>query len=177
MPGTKSFLAEQLTNFFEAAWLELPAEAAKVLAGAGDERGFRKIGWKAYDAWIGLANELTNAVYSDPIVGEVSGRIMETALRLRQIGGTMAEAFFGNLWPSIGLPTHKEMVALRDELLALREELALYAKLPIAEKSAEMAAHDTLGVFWKGAQLNGYRAANANSIRRPSNQGKRNAAA
>jgi len=177
MPGSKSFLAEQLSNFFEAAWLELPAEAAKALAGAGDERALRKTGWKVYDAWVTLANELTNAIYSDPIVGEASGRVMETALRVRQISGTMAAAFFGNFWPMIGLPTHTEMAALRDDLLALREELASYTRLQPAEESAEMDAQDPLAAFWKRAQLNGYRAANGNPLRRSSSLGKRNVAA
>jgi len=142
MPGTKSLLAQELTNFFEAAWLELPAEAGKVLLGAGDEQALRKAGWKAYDAWISLANALTNAVYSDPIVGEATGRVMETALRLRQIGGAMAAAFFGILWPSIGLPTQSEIVALRDELLSLREELAAYTARLSAPDSAETDMQD-----------------------------------
>jgi hypothetical protein len=176
MPDTKSFWAEELSNFFEATWLELPAEAAKALSGASDADRLRKMGWKAYDSWVRLANEITNTVYSDPIVGEASGRMMETALRFRQITGTMASAFFANLWPSIGLPTHKEMGALRDELLALREELASYARPVVAEPGAEVDARDKLSL-WKRPQLNGYRAENANSIRRSANQGKRNAAA
>jgi hypothetical protein len=134
MPSAKSFLAQELTNFFEAAWFDLPSEAGKVLVGAGDEKGLRKAGWKAYDAWVSLANELTNTVYSDPLIAEATGRVMEAALRFRQIGGLMAAAFFGNFWPVIGLPTHSEMVALREELLSLREELAAYAaRLRVAE--------------------------------------------
>jgi hypothetical protein len=178
MPGTKSFLAQELTNWFQAAWLELPAEAGKVLLGAGDEKGLRNAGWKAYDAWVSLANELTNAVYSDPIIGEATGRVMETALRLRQIGGTMAAAFFGNLWPSIGLPTHNEMAALRDELRALREELAAYsAGRPLPGDSAETDTQ--LPGVWKRTHLNGYPTTNGNSnlTRRSAHQGKRHVAA
>jgi hypothetical protein len=176
MPGSKSFLAEQLSNFFEVAWLELPAEAARVLTGAGDEKALRKTGWKVYDAWLSLANELTNAIYSDPIVGEASGRMMEAALRLREISGTMTAAFFGNFWPVIGLPTHNEMVALREDLLALREEVASYAKLPVAQESGEMDAQDPLAALWKRAQLNGYRV-NGSPLRRSSSPGKINVAA
>jgi hypothetical protein len=176
MPG-KFLLAEQLSNFFEAAWLELPAEAAKVLTGATDEKALRKTGWKVYDAWVSLANEVTNAIYSDPIVGEASGRMMETALRLRQIGGTMTAAFFGNFWPAIGLPTHNEMLALREDLLALREELASYAKLPVAQESTDMDAQEPLAASWKRAQLNGYRVNGSNPLRRSSSPGKINVAA
>jgi hypothetical protein len=176
MPGTKSYLAEQLSTFFEAAWLEFPAEAAKVLAGAGDEKALRKTGWKVYDAWVSLANELTNAIYSDPIIGEASGRMMETGLRLRQIAGITTAAFFDNFWPAIGLPTQNEMIALRGDLLALREELASYAKLPVAPESAETDAQDPLAASWKRAQLNGYRV-NGSPLRRSSSPGKINVAA
>ena len=151
MPGTKSFLAQELSNFFEAAWLDFPAEAGKVLLGVADEKGLRKAGWKAYDAWVSVANELTNALYSDPMIGEATGRVMETGLRLRQIGGTMAAAFFGNLWPALGLPTHSEIVTLRNELLALREELAAYTtRLPVSEEPAGTEEPDAARAPWKG---------------------------
>jgi hypothetical protein len=187
MLRTTSFMAQALTRFAEAVWLDLPAEAGKILAGAGDESGLRKAGWKAYDAWVNLANELTNAIYSNPIIGEVTGQAMESALRLRHIGGAMAAAAFGNLWPSIGLPTHNEMAALREELLALREELAAYAAgLPVSDAVAKTDAKHGLRAVWKGAQLNGYGAANGNAsvtngndsaVRRFANQEKHHAAA
>ena len=177
MPGTKSFLAEQLSDFFEAAFVELPAEAVKAVAGASDGNGLRKVGWKAYDAWVTFANEFTNTVYSDPMVGEMSGRMMETALRFRQITGTMASAFFANFWPAIGLPTHKEMAGLRDELLSLREDLASYARSALGEPSAETDGQDKSGTLWKRPQFSGYRAENSNSARRSPNQVKRNVAA
>ena len=180
MLGTKSFLAQELTKFFEAAWLDLPAEAGKILLGVGDEKQLRKAGWKAYDAWVSLANELTNAIYSDPIIGGVTGLMMESALRLRQIGGAMAAASFGNLWPSIGLPTHSEMTALRDELVALREELAAYAaRLPASDDALNTDTQDTLRAIRKSTQLNRYCAANGNgsTVRRSANLGKGHGAA
>jgi hypothetical protein len=179
MPGTEWFLARELTKFFEAAWLDFPVEAGKVLLGAGDENALRRAGWKVYDAWISLANELTNLVYSDPMVGGMTGQAMEAALRLRQIVGTMAAASFSNLWPSIGLPTHSEMAAVRDELLALREELAAYgARLPVSRDSATASANDTLSPLWKRTELDGYLSANGNggAIRRSATQGKRHVA-
>jgi hypothetical protein len=180
MLRTTSFVVQALTKFVEAVWLDLPAEAGKILVGAGDERELRKAGWKAYDAWIYLANELTNAVYSNPIIGEVTGQAMESALRLRHIGGAMAAAAFGNLWPSIGLPTHSELAALRDELLALRAELAAYAaRLPVSDALANKDTQHALPAVWKSAQLNGYGAINGNgsAVRRSVNQEKRHAAA
>jgi hypothetical protein len=183
MTGTKSFLAQELTKFFEAAWLEVPAEAGKILLGIGDEHELRRAGWKAYDAWVSLANEMTNAVYSNPIIGEATGRVMESVLRLQQIGGTMAAAFFGNLWPSLELPTHSEIVALRDDLLALREELAANAiRTPASQDSDETYAQDPQRAGWRGARLNGalfngYRVTGGNAARGSANQGKRHVAA
>jgi hypothetical protein len=160
MAGTKSFLAQELSKLFEAVWLDLPAEAGKLLLGSGDEQGLRKAGWKAYDAWIVLANEFTNAVYSNSTIGEVTGRAMESALRLRQLGGVLAAAFFGNFWPSIGLPTRSEIVAVRDELLVLREELASYAaRFPV---SADAGGQEAMRMVSKGTPFNAYSAANAN---------------
>jgi hypothetical protein len=163
MQRTRPFLAQELGKFFEAVWLDLPAEACKVLLGVGCEEELRQAGWKAYDSWINLANEITNAVYSDPIVGDITGLMMESALRLRQVGGAVAMAFFSNLWPAIGLPTRSEMVAMRDELRALREELAIYAsEMPVAadfpRPDTQRAPRETL----KAAQFNRYRVANGN---------------
>ena len=180
MAGTKSLLAQELTKFFEAVWFDLPAEAGKIMLGVGDEKALRKAGWKAYDAWIRLANEYINAAYSDPFIGWVTGQMMESALRLRQIGEAVAAASFSNLWPSIGLPTRNEMAALRDELLALREELAAYAaRVPVSGDAANTDAEDTLRGVWKGARLNGYLAANGNGStgHHVANQGKRHVAA
>jgi hypothetical protein len=178
MAGRKSYLAKELTELFEAAWLDLPAEAAKTLLGAGNEQQLRKAGWRAYDAWVSVANELTNAIYADPVIGEVSAGMMETALRLQQIGGVMAGAFFGNLWPAIGLPTHSEIVAVREELVALREELAaLPARLPAAEEWTDTDSHDVSPEAWRAAQLNGHCAPSGNPARPFPNGGKRHVAA
>ncbi len=180
MACTKSSLAQELGKFYEAAWLDLPAEAAKILLGAGNERELHKAGWKAYDAWISLANEVTNRLYSNRIVGEVTGRTMESALRLRQVGGALASAFFGGFWPSVGLPTHSELLAVRDELLALREELAAYAaKLPLAapQDSADKWAEDRLRRIWKSTQGDGYRSMAGNADVVSVQEGKRSVAA
>jgi hypothetical protein len=85
MASTKSFLAQELSKFYQAAWLDLPAEAAKRLLGAGNEKELRKAGWKAYDAWISLANELTNLLYANRIVGQLTGRTTVSALHLGRV--------------------------------------------------------------------------------------------
>lgn len=162
MPSANSFLVQELTKFVEAAWFDLPAETAKVLFGAGDEGELRKAAWKAYDAWVNLANELTNAFYSDPLIGEATGRMMEAALRFRHVSGLMASAVFGNFWPLIGLPTHGEMVALREDLLSLREELRAYAaRLSSAELGGTQTGDDVSATS-TAHQVNGRRSEQRN---------------
>lgn len=122
MGSRQSRVAEELAKFARTAWFDLPLAAAKRMLGAGDEKNFTEAGWKAYDAWVRLANEATNELYSNRLFGDLTGRTMESALRLQQVGDALASAFFGNLWPAVGLPTASEIRTLRDEVMALREE-------------------------------------------------------
>jgi len=71
---------------------------------------------------VRLANEATNELYSNRLFGDLTGRAMEGALRLQRVGDALASAFFGNLWPAVGLPTASEIRSLRDEVMALRDE-------------------------------------------------------
>lgn len=122
MSGKESQVFKELGRFVEAFWVGLPTAVAKrMVNGAEDE--LRKAGWKAYDAWVSLTNEATNQLYASPATGAITGRTMETALRVQQMGGALASAFFGNLWPAVGLPTAQELTALRSEVASLRAEL------------------------------------------------------
>ena len=173
-------MAQELSKFCEAAWLDLPAEAAKILLGAGNEKELRKAGWKAYDAWISLANDVTNALYANRIVGQLTGRTMESALRLGQIGDALASAFLGNFWASVGLPTHSELVAVRAELFALREELAAHAaQLPTAapQDSIDKGVEDKLRRIWKGSQGTDTRSMKINAGTLSARERKRDVAA
>ena len=118
----QSQTSDDIVKFYEATMFELPMAAFRRLLG-GDERSLNEAGWKAYDAWVRIANEATNRVYANRGFGEASGRAMETMLRAQRMGDAMASAFFGNLWPAIGLPAANEVRSLRDEVSALREEL------------------------------------------------------
>lgn len=122
MSGKRNQVAKELGKFVEAFWMELPKAAAKeVLGGATDE--INKAGWKAYDAWVSLANETTNQLYANPVLGAFTGSTTENVLRLQQIGNAAASAFFANLWPSVGLPTAQEVAALRAEITSLLSDL------------------------------------------------------
>ncbi len=124
MSGKQSQVGQELEKFVRAFWLELPVAAANRILGKSDDQALSKAGWKAYDALISLSNEATNQLYRDRTVGALTGRATETALRAQSIGSALSAAFFGNLWPAIGLSTASEISALRTEIAALHEEIA-----------------------------------------------------
>ena len=166
MNAKKSRLAEELTRFCEALWIELPFAASMRLAGQGDENGVREAGWKAYDAWIRLANEATNRVYANPVVGSISGRLIETALQAQRAGDALASAVFGNLWPALGIPTAAEIHALHEEVAGLRDEMRAstlarderHAMRPQPVQRA-MSADEGLHLIWKRGESDGSRPA------------------
>ena len=123
MKKQESQVTQELSKFVQAFWLELPRAAADRLFGKGDQTVLRNAGWKAYDAFVSLTNEATNLVYANPVVGSVTGQTMERALRIQYVGSAAASAFFGNLWPAIGLPTAGQVAGLRSEVAALHEGL------------------------------------------------------
>jgi len=119
----QSVMTEDLGKLFEAAWIDLPAAAVKRLLSKDDEGAVRTAGWKAYDAWVSIANDASNRMYANPTFGAVAGRGIQTGLQVTRVVDAVASAIFGNLWPAIGLPTATDMQALRADVKALREEL------------------------------------------------------
>jgi hypothetical protein len=122
----ESAMTEDIGKLFEAAWVDLPTAAVKRLLAGADAGGMRDAGWKAYDAWVRLANDASNRVYANPTFGAVAGRGIQAGLQVTRVVDAVASAVFGNLWPAIGLPTATEVQALRSDVKALREELRGY---------------------------------------------------
>lgn len=133
----QSQMVNELVKFCEAAWFDLPLAAARRIAGAEDQSGLSAAGWKAYEAWVSLSNEAANRLYANRTFGEVTGRTIETALRLQRVGDALTSAFFGNLWPALGLPTASQVGALRDEVAALREAATIASSAHKLEPRAE----------------------------------------
>jgi hypothetical protein len=123
MSSKKSETGNDFGKLFEAAWVDLPAAAAKRLFSSDGEGALREAGWKAYDAWISLANDASNRMYANPTFGSIAGRGIQTGLQVTRVVDAVASAIFGNLWPAIGLPTATDMQGLRADVKALREEL------------------------------------------------------
>ena len=75
-----------------------------------------------------MANDAANRLYANPAFGAATGRAFETVLRAQRVGDALSSAFFGNLWPALGLPTQNQITSLRDEVSALRAEVATSAR-------------------------------------------------
>lgn len=125
---------------FTEAMMELPFAATRHLVGAAVEDEVQAVGWKAYDAWVRLANQATEDMYGSQAFGTAVGTSMEQALKWQRVGSAMAGAFFGALWPAIGLPTAAELNDLRAEVRALRDEVA-ESRLEAEEARATTRAH------------------------------------
>ena len=61
--GEKGDMEKELTSvvdlafkFIEAGWVEFPGAVMKRLTAAGAEQETHEAGWKAYDAWVRLAD-------------------------------------------------------------------------------------------------------------------------
>lgn len=137
MNKRESQVAQELGKFVQAFWLELPMAAANRILGNGDDTTMSKARWKAYDAFVSLTNEATNLLYANPVMGSLTGPTMERALRMQHVGSAAASAFFGNLWPALGLPTANEVATLRTEIAALRGEIREAVAPPAARTSGE----------------------------------------
>lgn len=133
----QSQFVDDIVKFCEAAWFDLPMAAAGRLAGRVDEKALSAAGWKAYEAWVSLANEAANRLYANPAFGEATGRTFEAALKLQRVGDALTSAFFANLWPALGLPTRGQINALRDEVIALRAQIANAPAARESEHSTE----------------------------------------
>ncbi len=123
----QSAMTEDLGKLFEAAWVDLPAAAVKRLFASDGEGAVREAGWKAYDAWVRLANDASNRMYANPTFGSMAGRGIQAGLQVTRVVDAVASAIFGNLWPAIGLPTATDVQALRADVKALREKLRTIA--------------------------------------------------
>jgi hypothetical protein len=123
-PTDQNQVAQELEQFIRAFWLELPLTAANRIAGNDDDNALREAGWRAYDAFIRLGNEVANRAYTNPAARSIVGPMIESALRMQHAWRTLASAYFGSLWPALGLPTANELRALIGEVTALRKDFS-----------------------------------------------------
>jgi hypothetical protein len=123
MAQNKSPLTGAVTRLAEAALVDLPLFAIGRLFDRRFSGELRGAAWKAYDATVAITTDLTNRAYSSRRVGRVSGRALDTSLKVQRLADAASGAFFAALWPMVGLPTASEMRRLSDQIESLREQL------------------------------------------------------
>lgn len=124
MAQKNSQLAEAVRVLADAALVDLPVSAiARLFNSPGSDKELWTAGWKAYDASVAIATELTNRVYTSPLVGMVSGRAIDVSLKFQWLADAASGAFFAALWPTVGLATASEVRRLGEKIDSLREQL------------------------------------------------------
>lgn len=124
LPATMPAAMRSIVDIAEAIMIDLPIAATKRVLARTDERELNEAGWKAYDAIVKVANDATSRVYTNSAFGRVASGAMEFAVRAQRLNAALSSAIFANLWPAIGLPTSNDVAAMREEVTALRADLA-----------------------------------------------------
>jgi hypothetical protein len=108
MAANNSELGDAFKSLAEAS-IDLPLLAIGRIFDRGFSDDLHRAGWKAYDAGIAVATQLTNRLYSNRRFGSISGRALDTTLKLQQLADAASGALFSALWPMLGLPTADEL--------------------------------------------------------------------
>jgi hypothetical protein len=160
MNSKEAKVINDIATFFEAALIELPTAAARQLfTEEKDDQALYAAGWKAYDAFVRIANESANQLYANPAFGRIASQSLEIGLQARRAGDALTSGVFRDLLPVVGLPAAKDIErlnrtveGLRDEVRAMRAEQENldtinhdYATAPSAE-AENASAH----IIWNG---------------------------
>ena len=109
------------------------AKVRRVIAQSQIDRQVHEVAWNAYDTAVGAANYVINGLFTSPAVGNVLGGAIDTVLRWQRFNAAVAGAFFAALWPVVGLPSARDVEAIRIEVRSMREEL----RDTVAERDAK----------------------------------------
>ena len=116
--------AADLMTMYEATFFKLPLAGTKWAWGVGKEQEATEAAWKGYDAWVRLASTSIDGLYKNSLFGEVVARALDRGLRWQRLSNAWAGAFFGGLWPVVGLPTAAAVQALQEGVQSLSTRLA-----------------------------------------------------
>src|SRR5580698_5800265 len=85
MSSKETQVVNDIATFFEAALIELPAAAVKrLMTEEKDDKALYAAGWKAYDAFVRIANESANQLYANPAFGQMAAQTLEIGLQARR---------------------------------------------------------------------------------------------
>src|SRR5215475_8245368 len=163
--------AADLMTMYKATFFELPMAGTKWAWGVGKEQETVEAAWKGYDAWVRLASTAIDELYRNSLFGEVVVRALDGGLRWQRLSNAWAGAFFGELWPVVGLPTAAAVQALQEgvqsltarvtaqdvQIQALRKELrSLTADLPTQRERRASSTRLNAPLKALPAKMNGH---------------------
>jgi hypothetical protein len=112
-----------MVSLYQSLGAELLEVLRKASAAGSDREEVRAAAWKAYEAWVRAAHASIEKVVATPAVGDAAAALLNTFLRVAQIGNSVVGALFAPLWPMVGLTPLTETQALFDRIESLRREV------------------------------------------------------
>ena len=120
--------SENLLRMYKTLLLDLPLAGAKWGLGRGGEKEVIEAVWKSYDAAVQVATTAIDNLYRNPLFGNLLSRSLYELLRWQRLSEMLAEAFFTELWKTVGIPTAAEVQALREEIHSLKASRLVLGK-------------------------------------------------
>jgi hypothetical protein len=160
MNSKESKVINDIATFVEAALVELPTAAARrLLTEEEDDQALYAAGWKAYDAFVRIANESANQLYANPAFGQMAAQALEIGLQARRASDALVSGIFRDLLPVVGLPAAKDIERLNRSVEGLRQEVRALREVQenldaidddyAAARSAE-AQNASAQIIWNG---------------------------
>jgi hypothetical protein len=112
-----------IASLYQALGAELQEVLRKAFATGSDRDEVKATAWKAYEAWVRAAHVSIEKVVATPAVGDMAAAVLNTFLRVAQIGNSVVGSLFAPLWPMVGLTPLTETQALFDRIESLRREV------------------------------------------------------
>jgi hypothetical protein len=112
-----------IASLYQALAAEVQEVLRKASAAGGDREDVEAAAWKAYEAWVRAAHASIEKIVATPAIGDVAAAVLNSFLRLQQIGNSVVGSLFAPLWPMVGLTPLTETQALFDRIESLRREV------------------------------------------------------
>jgi hypothetical protein len=112
-----------IASLYQALAAEIQEVLRKATAAGGDREDVEAAAWKAYEAWVRAAHASIEKIVATPAIGDVAAVVLNSFLRLQQIGNSLVGSLFAPLWPLVGLTPLTETQALFDRIESLRREV------------------------------------------------------
>jgi hypothetical protein len=112
-----------IASLYQALAAEVQEVLRKASAAGADRKDVEAAAWKAYEAGVRAAHASIEKVVATPAIGDMAAAVLNSFLRLQQIGNSVVGSLFAPLWPLVGLTPLTETQALFDRIESLRREV------------------------------------------------------